>query len=485
MKSFSEIKNWVKERINYKNVAYILILFLAVLLSMVFGEINNSDTTNSFGSNMGWATTICFYIGILLVYSVAYFIAIRNHLIDFKNWWTRAFFIVAGVVFIYMTLVCSCLNYRKFSPINVEFIDALDRVKSIMDVSLSIIMVFTFVYLIPNFKEKDLAIRIFCYIYLAFTLVTIIYSLATEIDVYSNIFSDPTFISKYANDNVYSCVRSWFHYQNVFGHVLFLACFVVLLLSFSYKKKWIVLFNLIFALFIFVSSSRTALIGYILFWFVYGIYFICSYFNKNRKVFYIGMGIVAALIIFAILETFVFNFITVSEDLTTGETVTYTVKDVFTTMFELYAKRISLFTDCRDYGYTAVNYIFGLGYNINDIVIRKCLGDFNFHVGYLEIYTYGGILLSLVYLFMAGYLVYKLIKLPKENRDYIWYIIICAVPYLIYQFSEAFVPFANVFGGGITAVLFVVVPFIKSKTETVNFEYLFIEKPELADGTIE
>ncbi len=481
----ADIKKWVNERVNYKNVAYILILFLAVLLSMIFGEINNSDSTNSFGSNMGWAATICFYIGILLVYSVAYFIAIRNRLIDFKNWWTRAFFIVAGVVLIYMTLVVSCMSYSDFSPIKVEFINALDRVKSIMDVSLSIIMVFSFVYLIPNFKEKDLAIRIFCYIYLAFTLVTIIYSLATEIDVYGEILSDPTFITKSSSDNDYSSVRSWFYYQNVFGHVLFLACFVVLLLSFSYKKKRIVLFILIFALFIFVSSSRTALIGYILFRVVYIVYFFCSYFNKNRKVFYIGMGIIAALLILVILETFVFNFITVSEDLTTGETVTYTVKDVLIKMFDLYSQRIGLFTDVVDYGYSAVHYIFGLGYNINDLVIRKCLGDFNFHVGYLEIYTYGGIFLVLVYLFMTGFLVYKVIKLPKENRDYIWYMIICAVPYLIYQFSEAFVPFANVFGGGIIAVILVAVPYIKSKTKTVNFEYLFIEKPELADSTTE
>ena len=122
---------------------------------MLFGEVNNAG--GAFGSPFDTTSTVLFYLGILLTYAIAFYIAIRNKILRINNKFF-IFLIFGIVILLYMSLVSLCTKFNNFpSGLNIT---PLDRAKSIMDVSLSLLMAFSFFFLLPAFKEKDLAIKI-------------------------------------------------------------------------------------------------------------------------------------------------------------------------------------------------------------------------------------------------------------------------------------------------------------------------------------
>ena len=466
----------IKRKVNFRNVAYILILFLAILLGMLFGEVNNAG--GAFGSPFNTTSTVLFYLGILLTYAIAFYIAIRNKILRINNKFF-IFLIFGIVILLYMSLVSLCTKFNNFpSGLNIT---PLDRAKSIMDVSLSLLMAFSFFFLLPAFKEKDLAIKIFAILFIGFTIVMIIYSLSTEIDKYIEFINHPSFFTKYEQGVAQNWCYSFFTYGNVYGHVLFLCCLVVTLLSVVYKRRFIFLFNFILAVFILFSGSRTALLGFTVLCIVYGIYFLLHLYKRN-KIYFLILGMVFLFtLLLLIFEIFLFKTIKIHEDVLVGEneyqTVTYTLEVLLYKFFYYVEKRLDLYEMCIAY-YNTTDYIFGIGYNLNDLVCRITSEAFNFHNGYVEVFSAGGILLSLVYLFLIGYMVYKAIKIHKYFPKFTMFFFVSLLSYLVYQLGEAFIPLFNVFGGGIMGYyLFGVILSKERETnESIDIKSLFYNK---------
>lgn len=467
------------EKFNYKNISYVLICFLFLALSMFFGEVNNSHNSGAFGTSFSLAGTIIFYLLIVLNFALILYIGKINNILKF-NKGVIIFIFIGVLTTFYMIGVDFGTDYNRL--FNNNSITILDKFKSIMDVSLSIMMCFVLIYLISPFKEKDLAIRIFCFIFVGFSLVMIIYSLITEMDIYIAFIKNPTFFTKYDSGNVNAiwCV-SFFKYGNVYGHVLFLLCLVILLLSVSYNRRFIFLFSFLVGIFILFSGSRTAFFGFFTLMISYGITFLISLYKSNKLYFSILLFFFIFLIIFGIFEIFVFKLFTIREVITKSdgskEVINYTLLDLLKKYFSYVDSRIDIYRSART-RFIWSDFIFGIGYNMNDLLSRTFNGSyFNYHNGFLEVYTTGGIYLSALYIFLIVYIFHVNNKLFVRTDRYKYYLYVITLPYLIYQLGEAFPILYNVFGGGVTAIIFIMVPFnkVREANEICNINKLFIK----------
>ena len=134
------------ENFNYKNIAYVLICFLFLALSMLFGEVNNSHNSGAFGTNFSLAGTIIFYLILLLNFALILYIGKINNILK-MNKGVIIFIFIGVLTTFYMIGVDFGTDYTRL--FNNNSITLLDKFKSIMDVSLSIMMGFVLIYLIP------------------------------------------------------------------------------------------------------------------------------------------------------------------------------------------------------------------------------------------------------------------------------------------------------------------------------------------------
>ncbi len=456
-------------------------IFFVLASSMIFGEVNNSNVTNAFGRNFSYTSTFIFYFIILSSFIATIYIAYINKIIKLNK--RIIIFIFIGIITItYMGLVVFLTDYSHLFINNSNKITNLDKIKSLMDVSLSVFMAFILMHEVPRFKEKDLAIRIFCYMFIIFSLVMIIYSLNTEFHKYVTIIKHPTFFTKYEYgiQNGLQCL-SFFKYGNVYGHVLFLLSLVILLLSISYNCRYIFLFNIIVGIFIIFSGSRSSFLGFVILLISYGINYLIYLYRKNKVIFYIIIILLIFLFFLITIDAFYFKNITIKEAIIKSdeskEIIHYSILDLAKKCFNYMKSRLTIFDNARN-NFILTDYIFGIGYNINDLYCRTFdTSFFNYHNGYIEVFTSGGIYLCVLYLFLLGYIIYNNFKINKNKSTYKNYLLIILAPYLVYQLSEAFPFLFNVFGGGIMAILLIMVPFnqVIDEDKISNIRNLFIK----------
>ena len=268
--------------INYKNVIYVLLIYASIILSLVFGQINNANN-GAFGNGMNEWQTILFYFFILTLYGVSFFIAYRNKIIQFNKKTIITIGIMGAVLiyFVFLNLfsdfsyILTEMGYQNKDPITV-----LMRIQGILDVSLSLLMTYSFLFLIPQIYPKNSHVKLVSYFVIFFTLVASIYSLATEIDTYKTMLESFDFISK---ERRIGCL-SFFTYANVFGHLHLFCIIAIFLLSIVHKKKWIMIFSLINVLFIYFSGCRGALLAALFFYLFSIIYLIIVRFKDKKFV---------------------------------------------------------------------------------------------------------------------------------------------------------------------------------------------------------
>lgn len=459
-KLINEIKS-----INYKNLIYVLLLAIVLACSLFFGQIVNAND-GSFGNGMSLSIGIPFYLLIIVLYGFLIFVAYRQKIIKCES----KLFVAVSIGFLtilYMLLVVLCTNYSllEVSMRNDKTITTIDKTYSILDFTLVILMIFTIFFLIPKFKEKDLFMKVAAFLCLSFGLVAIIYSLCTELSTYIEVIKTHSFFSK----NYGAMVKSFFTYGNVFGHVMFLCSLFITFLSISYKNKLLFLFNLIPFAFVIFSGTRTGGIAIVGLTLIYLIYVLLGFRKTHKKAFYIVGGILIAIIVFLILDIFAFHLIKISQDTSDG-VKELTLYDIMILFFNTMGSRFNIVE-----GYFSLmsptNIIFGLGYDINDYFFRNCVSaysTFNLHNGYAEVFSTGGIILSIFYIFLFGYLFFITYKTIKNRGTNYKFLIIAILPSAIYQLSEAFPVFFNYFGGGVMAILLFVPIFTENKKEEIN-----------------
>ncbi len=454
---FSNIKAYFKN-LNYKNLAYIGIVVVNLLLSMFFSQMNNASD-GSFGKGMDYAQTFSYFIILLLLFGYSFYLGFINNIIKYDKKFQYAMAI--GIFFVVYSLLIVCtINYKALCWTNLNGDIAprvgpntLDKIKSVMDTCLMVLLGISVFFLFPAFKEKRLFLSVFSTLLIGCAVVCIIYSLCTEMDTYIHFCKNFTLFSKDFDYLIYS----FFKYANVYGHVLYLASINILFLAMFLKKRWIYLFNIIFAVFIVFSQSRTAFLGIVLMTFLYCLYLIYDEYFRNKKIFYFWIGFLALFLLLFILELFVFKVIKIKDD-----NKLLTLADIIA----IYTKRIIERFDIIELSFTKflpTHYIFGVGVNLNDIVMRTGFnagfeGVFNMHNGFFEALTCLGVPLILVYL-LSYYIVTKeSIQLFRKNHGYLFYIVIMFISYWFYMVSEAFPLFYNVFGGAVITLLLFALP---------------------------
>lgn len=454
-----------------KNLFLCLVILIPLVLSLAFGQMNNADD-GSFGNGLNLLETIVFFAVTLVSFLISEFILFRLKLIQLNKGYILTIFIglifvIYNILVIYLTDFNSLMFFKNDGTSLIK-IDDLDKIKSIFDSILMVFLALNFLINLPNFKNKDLFIRFVSFLIIIFTIIAIIYSLCNEFDKYKVCFENPNFFSK----NI-SSVKSFFTYGNVFGHLLFICAIGITFLSLSYHNCFIFLFNFLFLPFVYVSGSRTCLIGFSLLFLCFFIFLIYKSYFKNKRLFISLISVSLILIILFLLELFVFKLIVIEE-----ENTSYTLLDLILKVFTSYESRINIFGVMQE-KFKTINYIFGVGYTLNDLVLRSYVNVgsylFNYHNGYLEIFTTGGVFLSLIYVFIFVIVIRRVIKEFKVNRDLGLFFFIILIPYLVYQMSEAFPPLFNYFGGGALG-FYLFAPSSYFNKEVFEFDFIKMKK---------
>jgi O-antigen ligase len=464
----TKIENIFKN-INFKNLIYATLLVVTLSLSLVFGQIVNAND-GSFGNGMSLYIGIPFYSLIILLYTFLIFVGIRQKIIKTGK---KLFIAISiGVLMIlYMLLVVLCTNYSLLeeSIRNEKTITSIDKTYSILDFSLVILFMFAVFFLFPKFKEKDLILRFVSFLVFIFCSIAIIYSLATEFSSYIEAIKTKSFFEK----SYGVMIKSFFTYGNVFGHLMFIGSLFLTFLAISYKNKWLLLFNFIPFVFVIFSGSRTGAIAEVGLTLIFAIYALLGLRKKHKITFYIILGISLFVVLFLILDIFAFHLIKFKQNTNDG-VKELTLYDLMLLFFKTMNSRFSI-VEAYFSLMSPSNIVFGIGYDINDYFFRNCIAaqsTFNLHNGYAEMFSSGGVVLALLYVFLFGYLFFITYKTIK-NKTFNWiYLLIILLPSAIYQLSEAFPAFFNYFGGGCMGVLLfvpVLTDYRKEETNIIKF----------------
>ena len=415
----------------------------------------NNANDGSFGTGLEKVQLIIFYLANLISYAYLLYICYRNHILKFNKKTTVAL-VIGVVVFFYLVLVSSLTDYSKIILVNDKPpISLYNRIVSIMDTSLMCLFVFTIFTCLPNLEERDLIMRFFSFGLLIFAFSAIVYSLATEIEVYQTMITSNGFFMKTEN-----YAYSFFTYGNVYGHLLFFGFLCILYLGYSYKKWWIYLIGIAFGFLIIYSGCRGGFICYLFTCLLLFSYFIYWLWSKKPVLGYISLALVILVFTWFILEIFVIRAIRVPNKVYDEQSDSYTI--IYMDLYYIFEKLCSDYLRCRNIITTTLlsfistrNIIFGLGIDNLDYLVRICRGDFNLHNGLYTIYFTGGIFFALVYIFVFIIVLLKVFKILKFDERYFILYIVFLLPSILYQFSESYPAMFPVFGGGVMGMLLI------------------------------
>lgn len=458
----------LKKKLFLNNFIYLFFIMGALFLSLLYGAINNASLANKvdyFHPLEVWQSIVLPII-IFIFFIIGIALAIKNKIIVINKKFIVSTFILFLMIIYMVFLTLYKDNSHLINLKNEGYLEVLssDRIKSIIDVTLVFLIIFSLFNLYPNFsKYKHLALYIFSVAFLLFTLYTIIYSLATEIEDYKYLLNNLNiYISK---DWDINCkIKSIYAYSNSFSHFCLFAMLDIMVLSFVFKKKWIFLFTFIILPFVFAGSSRTAVLValtmYILYWF----YFVFTFLKDNKAVFFALLGFTLAIVIYFLLEVFLLK--TISFTTSKGE-ILY-IQDIFEMVYDiLINNRMEIFVEVFK-NYNVLDYIFGQGYGISMYSVRSYYLAYNYHNSFIEIYCAGGILLCLFYLLIVGYLYYLAIKTwIKGNKNSLIMLLIMSFMYIQYSLSESLPLFFDYCGGWVFSLM-LTIPIIDNYNESIG-----------------
>ncbi len=477
------LKNKIKE-INYLNLGYLGLVLITIILTLIYGEYTIGND-GSFSNGVTVEGAIGFSIPLVILFSVIYYLAFKFKIIRLENKITIGFIFV-GLIIIYLSFLTLLHDYDHLYFQDLEDpskniyppISMLDRLVSISQVIFACLLWFMVFNMVPEFKKNNYFLL--KALFAANILVAIVilgYSFITEGEKYITIITNPAFFTKFDLGNNTVRIKSFFNNGNTIGHMMFLTSLSTTLLSILYKKYWMLLLNIIYIFFIICSGSRTAFICTFTFLVLTYFYFIYKSFYKNKLLFTILLSITIFVFIYLILDIFFIQNFKISEDVEdkeTGniETVTYTLYDLILKYFSKIDGRFDIIRQGYS-NYNIYDILFGVGYNISTYLLRSLdnIGPnyYNYHNAFVEVFSTGGVFLSICYLAVFIIIILKLaniIRHDKKNTGYLLMFIFMLTPYFIYMFSEDFPIFFITTGGiDITIVLF---GFIISKNNIVN-----------------
>lgn len=444
----------------YFDIAYFTIIFIAIGLSLVYGQILETNIGQFsdfmvFGEPLSLGLIVLIPIIITCIYGIAIFIAYKNNLLKFN-----ATFIGYTLILLVMLLYMGVLIFNKdnshlYNPsYSGNAPNFNDRLQSFFSFYLEIMMIFSFYFLYKRTKNSKVFIEIILVCVGIYALISIIYSLSTELDKYIYVLRNFSLVDKDYGENL---IKSFYGIGNVFGHTTYCAAVAMIFLALLSKKYYLGLFSLIFIPFIFFSQSRAGILSIVIFFIIYFIGYLFVILKRNFKLGIILISIVILVLFVIILDTFLFKNIHVKF----GDN-SISLYELFSTLFkQLFKDRFTIISDIYSKA-NIIDYIFGLGYGVELIVPRTYGYIYYMHNTFVEYYAIGGIPYSVLIIGIILISLNKCVKIRDENLLILLVFISLLISQCFYGLGESIPILSNNFFGAVFGLYFVVIP---------NYEY--------------
>lgn len=457
-----------------KGYLYLVLAIVPIITSVFYGQLLESNIGNfkdygTFGSSLSLALIIIVPVILTLYYIALITFATKSGLIKWNikhiSFILLLFVLTAYMVIITFTsdIVPSCNPGYVASH---EVATLTDRIWSILTFYLGILTIYNFFYLIRPVKGFKEVISTVCAGVILFALISIIYSLATEWDKYVNF---EWFDDLYQKPDLNLVIKSFYGIPNVYGHTLYFGvmCFVVL--SFVFRKYWLILPSLAFLPFVFYSNCRIALVGTL---FLYGGYFLYLWirsFSYYRRLFYFLSGLVVAVVIIFLVDLFAYDFI--KFEMENGSVVSLK-KILFDLVDAFFSKRINII---KMIPVSISDVLLGFGYGLQYVIPRTYGYYYYFHNSVYEIFMAGGLLYFLFIVFIFLFVFVKLIKLAKSKHkyNYLGLYLVLVLAQAVYGLFESHVALFNDYAGVALGAFTICIPNLFANYEFSNRKYVF------------
>lgn len=431
-------------------IIYYSIIFLTIVGSISLGQVLEatveSKSVFSLDINLNaWIMTLLIIV-FTCIYAILFYFGLKFKYINLKNkkvsYFIPAFLCL--IILVYMIfLIAFKDNSHLYSLSGYEIYPTiLGRYQSICSFYLSILTIMAFTYLVIPAKNLKRMLNVLGIILLTYFVISMIYSFIKDSQSYSELFSNPRnlFSKNYSN-----LAHSFYTNSNVFAHTLFIGVITVLFLSFVNDNPLIFIASLAFVPSFFASYCRAAIINYAFLVFIYLGYLIYYFYHKKmKKTFIIYSLIYALLLIFLIVDTFIFKLVKIPYN-----DKTYTFYDLFNKSISLLnEQRFSITSKCLENA-DSIDFIFGLGYNL-EFIVPRANGTYcyYFHDSYVELFMAGGIFYTLFIMFFYGKSFITCLKLRHQDPNLLAFFILVSASYLLYGLFESPVMLFNNFWGG-------------------------------------
>lgn len=450
--------NLLLKKDKFSDFLYYFLIFFSVVLSISFGEILDCNI-GSIYDYIGFRIEVPLYGYILIAifetvsFSFLTYFGLKNDYIIMnvkkrRNLIKYGFF--ATILFIIMTfnIVFKDNSYLNNAG-NTALPTSSERAESILSFYQAILIFFMMTFLMSGTEKTSKFIDRVIYLFSLYAVITIIYSIITEKDMYYNfVISRNTIVFK---DGDY-LIKSVYNNRNNFGHSLIMAIVGRFMLGFK-KNRYYFLGSLIFVPFVIFSLSRIGIISlFFLYIFLFG-YLTYEDLKKQKRSGFIYLGLIV-LMILSCLGFFIYSYFSM---------VSFGGKEIRLSTAILYAFKDALYYRFANIGEvfhnaTFIDYLIGFGYEIHYIVVRTYYNLYYLHNAYMEYMAAGGIILCsyiLAIYFSSLSKVYKIVRI--DSRPLFFFAII-SFTFMLYSLSESPTMLFNNYWGTILAFYFVCFP---------------------------
>lgn len=299
------------------------------------------------------------------------------------------------------------------------------------------LLIYVILFVFPK-RIKSLSISYLVAVaFIAIGYLFIIHSLITEIDAYMTTIKE--------GPHPYLHVpKGLFVNRNLFASYLFVCLLACLYLWSSLKKfRWLFfLLTIPIAIVIVFTVSKTKLIMIALLYLAFVIYGIIILYRRNKILFWLCLLSFVLLLASAII----FRFVPTLKETLIGSFLNKMIPDrVFTT--RTVDGRKTIWSYATSYLSNPFYLFFGRGFYISKMLLGYAMSyepnrpfEYhwgNFHNGFVEVISTGGILLLIVYVGFIAYLIYVNVRIARHHRSLAFYSFVALGSFLFHSSFEA------------------------------------------------
>lgn len=419
---------------------FILIFIIFVLILFLF---ENSFITPAVIINpfdfISFFVIFCVSIALIITHLI-----LTHYHIQFRSEITAicilAFIIISNTVvmgYLPVTLVEQLKLSNGDLQTIVVSIDMVDRLRSFLLSISACLFIYVMVFVFPKQKNARAIIFLAAIALIAIGYIFIAHSLITEMDKYVKTITDG--ISAYAH-----VPNGLFINRNLFASYLFVSFLSCFYLWTRFKKlRWLfILLSIPFAVIIFFTVSKTKIIMFAFVYLAILVFWLVNLLPKHKIIFSFALPLsvltIAALIVFRLVPSLETTFL--------GKLLNDVLPDsIFVT--NSLQSRLIIWRYAFSYLDEPFSLIFGRGFYISKMLLGTAMAyepasHFtyrwgNFHNGFIEVISTGGLILLIPYLAFIGYLIYVNIKIAKFNKYVAFYSLVALTAFIIHSMFES------------------------------------------------